>query len=222
MVCFPDDHRLVVATIFGRCRGEVDLDIPAGVSDEGKIMIGEGATPWAAQFVEDMEKLNSFDEGMAVIEKLNGCHFKIFTDSAIALEFSLDFTLLRAVEALTSIPPPGLELASPSSCHPADAGNVSCPLCACEFESSTAARQHLKKVHGLHNAAHQAIVTNMCCICHRIFSSKVLAARHMQGSLGRGFCNITRTYNLSALHDPGTYCCPLPNCDNQYVDLLSL
>ena len=224
MVLYKDDSWLPIAAIFGHCRGEANLGIPAGVVD-GRIAVNAGATPWAAQFAADFDRLQAIDEGADLLSSLGEKIFNVFVDPDLGAAFTeLDVSNLRAAETSIAIPPPEFSAVAGEdrTKQPEDLPLFPCPVCDCWLQNRKALLAHVGKSHGLQNLAHLCTVTNQCCICHDTFASRVTASRHFQLTLNRGHCNASKTYNLKTIAEPSDLCCPLPNCAFETSELVLL
>ena len=165
MAAFPDDHVLVTAAMFGTTRGERPAGIPAGVLGN-KVMVGEGATPWAAQFVRDLQRLSLLDDGKALLDSIGDEYLRAFTDSLVTDDFcDLDVAQLRACELSVAIAPPCLAPLPLVDAEPEDSGLFACAMCNCSFFSRQFLLLHIRRKRRIFKCAYQCTVTNACCMC---------------------------------------------------------
>ena len=175
-------------------------------------MVGEGATPWAAQFVRDLQRLSLLDDGKALLDSIGDEYLRVFTDALVTDDFcDLDVTQLRACELSVAIAPPGLAPLPLAEPDPEDAGLFACAMCNCSFYSRQSLLLHIRRKHRIFKCAYQCTVTNACCICGDVFSTRIAASRHLARAFSMGHCTTTRTYNLAKLAAPDSLVCPLPN-----------
>ena len=105
----PANHAHVLAAIFGQSRCE---DMPT-VDDSGRFM--PGANPWAKSVWEDLQQLESLEEGRYLLEQVGGSVLQVFRCEDVRQQFeAIDLRQLGGQARRCEVPPPGYQLTSRS------------------------------------------------------------------------------------------------------------
>eukprot|EP00959_Pyramimonas_sp_CCMP1952_P120829 2526284-Pyramimonas_sp.AAC.1 len=48
--------------------------------------------------------------------------------------------------------------------------------------------EHLRHQRHVRNLSHVLVASNECPVCLKIFRDRLMAARHLQAAIGRGYC----------------------------------
>ena len=188
MIIYPDEHKQVIAAIFGKARFETNDTIDA----EGKLT--EHASVYAKQFVADIDKAAEIVEDIKCFWEQNVK--TLFTDEYESEKFmAVDFKVIRASFNASKVPPPGIsEYINESDDEEAEQIKLyKCRLknelgteCGIMFSTKRALATHARFAteeggeHGVLSKINDAVITNQCPYCLSTFASRLLAQRHTQ------------------------------------------
>lgn len=100
----PDEHKQYVTALWStpRCCSR-DMFSPEG-------LLERWANPWARQAAEDLEAFMEIEEAEHLKEELVGMCLQLWRDQQMGEDFCrLDVTILRVMERVVEIPPPGVQ-----------------------------------------------------------------------------------------------------------------
>ena len=215
----PKDSLQVLTALFGTLRAEGSKEGFVCADSEGRL--GPGANPWLQRLDKDIEEMATLDDAAGLVEELGGRYLRLFRGGEEAERFvALDVTQLRLREVRACVPPPH-QLGGHRAAGTQENGGEG-PReelregLLCGFEGCTAGfgdrrrlQVHYRTAHGYRCLCRVVTVTNQCPVCMTTFCSREVAGRHLEASVGRGYCTPDRSYTFGDVLLPCDVACPM-------------
>ena len=182
--------------------------------------------PWNVQLYEDLSLANELEGWSDISELALTDPIKFFKDAEVREQFeNFDHKYLRASllhnlkkaytrkDTMSDVP---------SGCFPCNISLVNGEPCNFVAHSHSALCRHqvFSKQYG-HNRRsiiNTLTITNQCCICRSVFSSRISAQHHTSNALIKGICKCDQGFKTFQVKEPHSLVCPLSAFDGCTCD----